>query len=127
MSTHFQIKVKRNNGDLYVSPDGDFDGNSALQLINLLVETYDGKGQVFIDTHKLRNICPFGCGAFRDRFSQTQLPSHRLSFTGEKGYELAPEGSSVFIEPARHRCRCKGNCVDCRCSRDKPKPIPKFG
>jgi hypothetical protein len=127
MSVNFQIKVKRSNGDLYVSPKGDFDAGSAWELINLLVDQYDGKGQIFIDTHNLRQICPFGCSTFRGRLSQTKLPSHRLSFTGEKGYEIAPEGSSVFIEPEKHRCRCRGNCVDCQCANNQPKPKPNYG
>ena len=119
MSTNFQIEVKKSNGRLLVVPRGDFDGNSAWELVNLLHEQYDGKGQVVIDTRNLREMCPFGCSTFRCRLNQSRLPSNRLSFKGKKGYDIAPEGSKVVGSQKKHRCRCKGNCAKCPCSGEK--------
>ena len=119
MSTNFQIEVKKSNGHLHVIPRGDFDGNSAWELVNLLHEQYDGEGQVVIDTRNLRNMCPFGCSTFRCRLNQSRLPSNRLSFKGEKGYEIAPEGSKVVVSHKKHRCRCNGNCANCPCAGEK--------
>ena len=119
MSTNFQIEVKKSNGRLLVVPRGDFDGNSAWELVNLLHEQYDGKGQVVIDTRNLREMCPFGCSTFRCRLNQSRLPSNRLSFKGKKGYDIAPEGSKVVVSHKKHRCRNKGNCVNCPCSGEK--------
>ena len=119
MSTNFQIEVKKSNGHLLVIPRGNFDGNSAWELVNLLHEQYDGKGQVVIDTRNLREMCPFGCSTFRCRLNQSRLPSNRLSFKGKKGYDIAPEGSKVVVSHKKHRCRNKGNCVNCPCSGEK--------
>jgi hypothetical protein len=99
MSMNFQIKMKRRNGDLYISPRGDFDGNAARKLVNLLDEQYDGKGQVFIETRNLRKIHPYGCITFRSCLGHITLPARRLSFTGAKGYEIAPEECGVFMTP----------------------------
>ena len=119
MSTNFQIEYTENNGDLYVSPKGDFDGGSAWELINLLDKNYKGKGRVIIDTQYLREICPFGCSTFQCRLSQIKLPSSRLSFKGEKGYSIAPRGSRVFVSAEKRECRCEGNCANCPCSKEK--------
>ncbi|WP_394708022.1 hypothetical protein [uncultured Desulfosarcina sp.] len=119
MSTNFQIEVKKSNGDLHISTSGDFDGSSAWELVNLLDDKYDGKGRVVIDTHNLREMCPFGCSTFRCRLNQSRLPSNRLSFKGAKGYEIAPEGCSVFVSTKKHDCRCSGNCANCPCSEKK--------
>ncbi len=119
MSNNFQVAFKKSNGDLHVHPTGNFDGSSAWELINLLHEQYTGKGQVFIDTHRLRNMCPFGCSTFRCRLDKNKLPANRLFFKGEKGYEIAPKGSKVIVPPEKHECRCNGNCTDCPCAGKK--------
>lgn len=119
MSTNFQIEVKKRNGNLHVTPRGDFDGSSAWELVNLLNDQYDGEGRVVIDTHNLRELCPFGCSTFQCRLNQSRLPSSQLSFKGEKGYEIAPEGCRVFVSPKKHDCRCSGNCAICPCSEKK--------
>lgn len=116
MSSNFLIEFKKSSDHLQVIPRGDFDGNSACELVNLLAEQYDGKGGVVIDTRNLREMCPFGCSTFRCRLKQSRLPSHRLAFKGEKGYEIAPEGSSVIVRQNERPCRCKGQCAHCLCS-----------
>ncbi len=119
MSTNFQIEVKRGKDNLYITPKGDFDGSSAWELVNLLDKQYNGKGQVVIDTHNLCEMCPFGCSTFRCLLNVGKLPSNRLIFKGEKGYELAPEGYEVFESTEKHNCRCNGNCANCSCSEKK--------
>lgn len=115
MSVNFQIEFKKSNGNLHVSPRGDFDGSSAWELINLVCEKYNGKGRIFIDAHNLGVICPFGCITFQCRFNLSRVPTNKLFFKGEKGFKMAPKGSRVLIMPEKHRCRCEGNCENCRC------------
>ena len=119
MVTGFQIALRRSNGNLHVSPRGDLDGNTALQLVNLLHEQYDGNGRVFIDTNKLATIFPHGCSTFQSWLNPKRIPADRLFFKGEKGYELAPNGSKVIVASPVHRCGCKGDCANCMCSRMK--------
>lgn len=111
MSVNFEIAYRKTNGNLHVSPMGDFDGSSAWELINLLHEQYDGKGRVVIDTNKLRKIFPFGCSTFRCRLNKSKLPANRLYFKGTKGYDIVLEGSKVIEAPEKHQCKCNGNCA----------------
>ena len=119
MSAKFHIKLKRKNGNLHLQPTGVFDGSSAWRMVNLLHEQYDGKGQVFIDTQGLRDIYPFGCSTFQCQLNPRRLPADRLVFNGEKGLEIAPEGSKVIVGSGRQSCRCDGNCANCPCSEKK--------
>ena len=117
MSANFQIEFKKRNDNLHIRPLGDFDGNSAWELINLLQQHYDGKGRVFIDTHKLREMCPFGCSIFQCRFKYCRVPASCLVLNGKKGFDIAPKGSKVVVVPKKHHGRCKGNCTNCPCSK----------
>lgn len=115
MRTNFQIEVKKSNGNLHVKPRGDFDGNSAWELVNLLHDQYDGQGRIFIDTHNLREICPFGCNTFQCRLNLNRIPPDRLFFKGENGFKIAPNGSKVLVSHQNHGCRCDGRCSECAC------------
>ncbi len=45
MSADFQIESKTGKGNLHLRPRGDFDGSSALELINFISDRYDGRGK----------------------------------------------------------------------------------
>jgi len=113
MSINFQIQFKKSNGNLHIQPKGDFDGSSAWELINLIHDQYDGKGRVFIDTRNLGVIYPFGCNTFRCRLNLRAMPADRLCFKGEKGFEIAPNGSRAIVNSEKNHCRCNGNCEGC--------------
>ena len=115
MQTKFTIETRKTNGDLYVEARGDLDGSSAMQLVNVLHAQYSGTGKVYIETGGLRDICPFGCDTFRCRLDGNRLPADRLFFKGKEGFKMAPKGSMVIGGPRRDRCRCNGQCKNCRC------------
>ena len=116
MSANFQIDFKHENGELFVDPVGDLDGSSACELINLLVEQYDGHGRVHIDTRRLRHLCPFGCSTFRCQFYRSRVPVERLLLKGENSRALAPDNSHVHGPGTPHACQCNGRCTHCRCA-----------
>ncbi|MCD6295464.1 MAG: peptidylprolyl isomerase [Deltaproteobacteria bacterium] len=116
MSSNFRVAHKKSNGNLHLIPKGDFDGSYARELIHLMREKYDGKSRVFIDTKDLQEVHSFGCSTFRCRFQQGGVPAHCLFFKGEKGFEMAPDGSKVLVVPKDRTCRCNGNCADCSCA-----------
>jgi hypothetical protein len=120
MDTDFQIAYTKQNGNLHIDTKGDFDGNSAWELVNLLAEQYNGTGQVVIDTHQLLEMCPFGCRMFRYQFKLCRVPAERVLFEGEKGYEIAPLNSRVVVRSPAHECRCTEKCANCACSARKP-------
>jgi hypothetical protein len=118
MNTNFHVTLEKSNGNLNLRLTGNFDGSSAWKLINLLHEHYSGKGKIFVDTHDLRDILPFGCSVFKYHLNQRRLPADRLVFKGKKGLEIAPEGSHVLLEPEKHKCRYNGDCANCSCCRE---------
>ena len=103
MRKMFHIQFKKNNGNLHVRPEGDFDGASAWELLNFLHDHYSGQGSVYIDTGRLRRVHSFGCSTFKCRLNMKRLPVDRFFFTGEKGFEIAPEGSKVIAAPHTHQ------------------------
>lgn len=119
MSTNFQVKFTRHNGNLHVHPKGDIDGSSAWQLIRLLGKKYDGRGEVIVNTRQLGTILPFGRSTFKGQIHLSRIPASRLFFKGEKAPDLAPNGSKILTSSGKHHCKCKGNCALCPCSYDK--------
>lgn len=119
MGARFQVELRKSHGNLHVKTKGDFNGRSAWDLINLLHEKYEGYGRVFIDTHSLEEMCPFGCGTFKNRLDTGLLPADRIYFKGENGFKIAPDGCRVILNSRDHRCRCDGNCANCRCANRK--------
>lgn len=99
MASNFYVKFRKSRGNLHFRPKGIFDGNSAWELINLIHDKYNGHGRVFIDTCGLGKISPFGCCVFKDHLDAAILPFRRLFFKGEKGFDIAPNGSRVLITP----------------------------
>lgn len=114
-----QIEFSKNNGNLHLSPIGDFDDTTAWQLSNLLHEHYTGKENIIIDTYRIGKINPFGKTMLTCRLELGCIPANCLSFEGEKAHEIAPEGSEVIVEPEKEHCRCSGDCSNCSCSGKK--------
>jgi hypothetical protein len=119
MSANFQVGFQKKNGILYVDPKGDFDGSSAWELANLIQDHYDGDGPVVIDTHQLRNLCPFGCSTFKCRIRIGRVPAERLVIKGALGKEIAPEGCRFQEVGADKHQHCAGKCKDCRCRKER--------
>ena len=60
MASNFKIFPFETSDSLHLKLDGDFDGNSAHELLNTLKKYGDGFYQIFIDTEDLKTIHPFG-------------------------------------------------------------------
>lgn len=115
MAANFNITFRKSRGNLYFRPKGAFDGNSAWELINLIHDKYNGQGRVFIDTCRLGKISPFGCCIFKDHLDANILPFRRLFFKGEKGFDIAPNGSQVLIVSPESHDRDNGKCRRRQC------------
>ncbi|SMC39204.1 hypothetical protein SAMN02746065_101330 [Desulfocicer vacuolatum DSM 3385] len=125
MQNHFQMNIKKSNGDLHVRAQGSFNGNSAWELLNLLHATYKGKGRIFVDTRHLQEVFPFGCDIFKNYLDKGIVPPEILYFKGENGFAMAPTGSKVLKIAEKSRHGCKGNCVNCKCNVRKKKKVGK--
>ncbi len=91
MACNFRISVKKNSDNLHLKLTGDFDGSSALQLIENLKKNSHNVSRVFIHTNCLRNIHPFGRHIFQRNFNDLDRKTLSVVFTGENAAQLAPE------------------------------------
>jgi len=95
MAPNFKIFSHQNSDNLHLKLMGDFDGSSAYELIHAL-EKYNGNsGKVFIHTCALSSVHPFGLNVFQKNGSIKKL-SQSLTFTGEYGATIAPQGSNAL-------------------------------
>ena len=70
--------------------NGDFDGSSAHELINVLNEACSSYWEIFIDTNGLKTIHPFGRSVFEKNFNILNKKISNLIFIGENGNKLSP-------------------------------------
>ena len=95
MEPNFKIFSHQNSDNLHLKLMGDFDGSSAYELIHTLEKYNDNTGRVFIHTCALSSVHPFGLNIFQKNGSIKKL-SQSLTFTGEYGATIAPQGSNAL-------------------------------
>jgi hypothetical protein len=69
--------------------EGDFDGNSAYELLETLKMYGSGFYQIFIDTNDLKTIYPFGREVFQKKLGIFKQKLNNLVFIGENGHKIA--------------------------------------
>jgi anti-anti-sigma regulatory factor len=88
MASNFKIFPFETRDSLHLKLDGDFDGNSAHELLNTLKKYGDGFYQIFIDTNDLKTIHPFGKEVFQKNLGAFKNQSHDIVFIGRNESEL---------------------------------------
>ena len=88
MASNFQIVFFKTRDCLHLKLEGDFDGNSAYELINAIIDQGADFYQIFIDTNDLRSIHTFGRNVFQKNFDTLKQLSN-LIFIGENERYLA--------------------------------------
>ncbi len=83
MASNFKILRHRTDGNLYLNLAGDFDGSSAFELLNMLIENLDNTARVSINTSNLKKIHPFGLQVFYHNFSKIKHHQTCVEFIGE--------------------------------------------
>ena len=91
MASNFQILTFKTKNSLRLKLDGDFDGNSAHELINTLIEHSAGLWDIFIDTNNLKTIHPFGIDVFQKNLNGIQRELKNLIFVGANKHQIAPD------------------------------------
>jgi anti-anti-sigma regulatory factor len=89
MASDFQILFYKTRDSLHLKLNGDFDGNSAHELINALLEHGTSFYQIFIDTSGLKTIHSFGRAVFQKNFGFLNKKLNNLVFIGENGHKIA--------------------------------------
>jgi hypothetical protein len=96
MATNFRITLHQNSDNLHLRVIGDFDGNSAYELLNILERRCRFVSRAFIHTNGLRHVYPFGSSLFQSHLSDLKPCKHtHLEFTGDHARELAPHGAKL--------------------------------
>jgi len=90
MASNFHIFRHRTRDSLHLKLEGDFDGSSALELINTLEEYSAGFHQIFIDTNDLKTIHPFGRDVFQKNLGRFNKILNSLIFIGANEHKIIP-------------------------------------
>ena len=91
MAPNFQIFTFKTKDSLHLKLDGDFDGSSAHELINTLINHSAGLWDIFIDTNNLKTIHPFGIDVFQKNLSSIKKQLKNLIIVGANKYKFAQD------------------------------------
>ena len=91
MASNFQIFSFKTKDSLHLKLSGDFDGSSAHELINTLINHSAGLWDIFIDTNNLKTIHPFGIDVFQKNLNGIKKQLKNLIFVGANKYKIAPK------------------------------------
>ena len=92
MASNFRITVHENSDSLHLKLVGEFDGDSAWELLNVLKKRAGRVCRVFVHTSSLKRVHPFGRETFREHLGDLDAaPPWRILFTGDHACQLAPE------------------------------------
>ena len=126
----FGMQFRHSNGNLHIKATGVFDEDSGEILLDLFNKEYPAGGRVFIDTEAVSEVHSSGRAALALRLDRTPVPVGALFFMGEKGFQMAPDGTRVLIvdrsrtrmprkenqqRGGEHEHRCCGKCAHCKC------------
>ena len=89
MASNFHIFSYKTKDSLHLKLEGDFDGNSAYELLETLKKYDSGSYQIFIDTSDLKTIYPFGKEVFQKKLGTFKQKFYHLVFIGENGHKIA--------------------------------------
>jgi len=95
LSRKFDIQIHTTGSSLHLKLKGNFDGSSALRLINLLKTKKPLFSKVFIHTSNLTNVDPFGRDVFKQQFGFKRFDSASFIFTGKNAPDLVLLDSKV--------------------------------
>ena len=89
MASNFQIYSFKTRDSLHLKLHGDFDGNSAHELINILNDSDNNFWEIFIDTDGLKSVHPFGRAVFEKNLSILKKKLRNLVFIGKNGHKIS--------------------------------------
>ena len=96
MAGNFRIERQRNNDSLHLRLEGDFDDNSANELLKAIREKDTESKQVIVHTEQLKNILAFGRAIFQTNYLITSGSNRLVVFSGKNACQIAPAGVPVL-------------------------------
>ena len=91
MASNFQLFSHRTQNSLHMKLYGDFDEVAAMELLKVLSKKGEGASQIFIDTHDLSRIHPFGRKVFHKNMGSLTSQFINLTFIGKNKDSISPE------------------------------------
>ncbi len=91
MANNFRIQKHRRNGELYLNLIGDFDGSSAMELVNVLNNHAGGTEKIFVHTCFVSSMIPFGEEVFKKKLRVNGKRFDDFVFTGQYGESMATD------------------------------------
>ncbi len=83
MAPNFSCFINETSDSLHLKLYGDFDGDSAYQLINSIKNKGKNFLNVFIDTNDLNRVYPFGISVFEKKVRTIFKKKNTLIFIGK--------------------------------------------
>ena len=106
MASNFHIFSYKTSDSLHLKLSGDFDGSSAHELINTLIEHSTDFYQIFIDTNDLKTIHPFGRDVFQKKLGSFNKQFRNFIFMRKMDIKLQQIRSNYAdhfgVLPATH-------------------------
>ena len=90
MASNFKIISKKNHTKLQLDLFGDFDANSAYEVLNMLNQS-QMYSKVIINTDRLKSIGEFGQEVLRQNLKEISKSLVSIVLIGDKFNELSPE------------------------------------
>ncbi|MFZ7126861.1 MAG: hypothetical protein ACOWWM_11975 [Desulfobacterales bacterium] len=94
MAQSFRMTIRRSNERLTLHLEGDFDGSSALELINAIKNNALKSKDILIDTSRLVSVHPFGQETLRRHYFRLNGLRSRIRIGGIHRDRLHPDGWS---------------------------------
>jgi hypothetical protein len=93
VESKFDILLHHSSNSVHLKLTGDFDGNSAHRLINLINQLGRHALTIFVHTNALGRVVPDGSDEFRRHLPRLKGKALHIVFTGESATQLsAPSG-----------------------------------
>ena len=96
MASNFEIDCEWKRDTLYLDLLGDFDEDSACDLIEALKEKCQNASVVFIKAVGVANLDASGCDAFKKKVYVLKDWCYRLVFMDQNAIRLKPEWIEFF-------------------------------
>ena len=91
MASNFRIISYKFEDTLYLRWTGDFDEDSAHELINTLKKSGNDSRDIFIDTNNLKTIQPFGRDVFQKNLNSIKKQLKNLKIIGVNKYKITQD------------------------------------
>ena len=113
------IESEEQNGNLHLSPRGNFTPDTAQKLTTLIKEKYKGQGSIFVNTSYITEVEPLSKQMFSIMLGYHDLPKDKIFLKGNKGQDICHDEGNVIESQAKEHVCC-GRCHNCKWGLKKP-------